>query len=137
MQVGVDVAMMLDNKRIFVVERDEIDRAILQFMLHDENETHEVAGLEEAYEKAARSPPDLVLLGRGFAAERGPEIVGEVAAKTGAKVLVIAESAADDLALACVKAGAHSAVIKPLTVEGVRDKVDIALGRKRGGLVSL
>jgi len=138
MQVGVDASMMVDNKRVFVVERDEITRAVLQFILHDENETHELASLEDAYAKAAEWRPDLVVLGLDFVRELGTELIAEAAERLKvARILVIAESAADALALACVKAGAFGALIKPLTVESVRDKVDVALGRKTGAFVPL
>ena len=43
MQIGVETSRAVENKRIFVVDDDEIIRAALQFMLHDEYETHEVA----------------------------------------------------------------------------------------------
>jgi DNA-binding NtrC family response regulator len=138
MQVGVDASMMVDNKRVFVVERDEITRAVLQFILHDENETHELASLEDAYAKGAEWRPDLVVLGQDFLRTDGPGVVVEVARRlNGARILVVAESATDALALDCVKAGAAGALIKPLTVESVRHKVDIALGRKAAAFVPL
>jgi hypothetical protein len=46
MQIGIESSRAIENKRIFVVDGDEIDRAVPQFMLHDENETYELAGLE-------------------------------------------------------------------------------------------
>ena len=38
MQIGVETSKAVENKRVFVVDSDEITRAALQFMLHDENE---------------------------------------------------------------------------------------------------
>ena len=43
MQIGVETAKAVDQRRVFVVDEDEITRAALQFMLHDEIETHELA----------------------------------------------------------------------------------------------
>ena len=45
MQIGVETAKALDNKRLFVVANDDITRMALQFMLHDENETHDLPTL--------------------------------------------------------------------------------------------
>jgi hypothetical protein len=63
MQIGVDSQRAVENRRIFVVAEDEITRAALQFMLLDEYETHEFAGLDEAFAKAAGNAPDLIILG--------------------------------------------------------------------------
>jgi KaiC/GvpD/RAD55 family RecA-like ATPase len=51
MQIGVEISRAIENKRIFVIDSDEITRAVLQFMLHDENETHELASVEDAIAK--------------------------------------------------------------------------------------
>jgi hypothetical protein len=45
MQIGVESSRAVENQRVFVVSGDEITRAVLQFMLHDEYETHEFADL--------------------------------------------------------------------------------------------
>ena len=66
MQIGVETAKAVDQRRVFVVDEDEITRAALQFMLHDEIETHELATPEEAYAKGVDwLKPDVVLLGVG------------------------------------------------------------------------
>lgn len=138
MQVGVDVAVMVDNKRIFVIDEDEITRAVLQFILHDENETHELAAPEDAYAKGVDWPPDLLVLGLGCIDERGIGLLAELGERfPGRPVLVVADSPDDPRALACIKAGAASALVKPLTVERVRHRVDVALGRKRDDRVPL
>ena len=49
MQIGVESSRSVENKRIFVVGGDDIDRAVLQFMLQDENETHEFPTLDAAF----------------------------------------------------------------------------------------
>ena len=40
MQIGVDCDLAVGNRRIFVLDTDEIGRMAVQFMLHDEYETH-------------------------------------------------------------------------------------------------
>ena len=71
MQIGVETSTAVDNKRIFVVDENEIMRAAVQFMLHDENETHEAPSLEWAYDKARDWPPDLIILAEALVRERG------------------------------------------------------------------
>ena len=64
MQIGVETAKAVDQRRVFVVDEDEVTRAALQFMLHDEIETHELSSLEEAYAKGQGwLAPDVILLG--------------------------------------------------------------------------
>lgn len=138
MQIGVEFSRAVENKRIFVIEDDEIIRSALQFMLHDENETHEIASLEQAYEKGGEWKPDLILLGIGIVAARGIGVLEELGTRLpGAKILIVAGSDADPLAIECTKTGAKGIIAKPLTIESVRYKVDVALGRIRGPMIPL
>lgn len=128
MQIGVDSTMAVENKRIFVVDSDEITRAALQFMLHDENETHDIPTLEAALAKSVDWKPDLLILGAGIVAERGKDLLYSLKAKIpGLSILLVAEPADLSLALSCLKAGADDLVAKPLTIEIVRGKVDALL----------
>jgi DNA-binding response OmpR family regulator len=131
MQIGVETSKAFDNKRIFVVDEDEIIRAAVQFMLHDENETHEAPSLEWAYDKGRDWPPDLVILGEALVRKRGAEIFNEIDERLpSAKVLVIVDFATDGFAKQSLASGAHGVLIKPLTIEFVRRKVDVLLGRR-------
>lgn len=131
MQIGVNSALAVDNKRIFVVESDEIIRAALQFMLHDENETHEIPTLAAAYAKAENWTPDVILLGLGLVAEHGLKLLKELRARIpGVKLAVVADSPAAPMAMDCLKEGAHALLTKPFRIETVRRKVDILLGRQ-------
>ncbi|WP_315704636.1 MULTISPECIES: response regulator [unclassified Bradyrhizobium] len=134
MQIGVETAKAVDQRRVFVIDEDEITRAALQFMLHDEIETHELATPEEAYEKGVEwLTPHVVMLGVSFLQQRGPELVREILAKfPGVRVLIVTTKAEEAVAIEGLKAGAHGAVIKPLTIEAVRKKVDTILGRAGG-----
>lgn len=131
MQIGVETAKAVDQRRVFVVDGDEITRAALQFMLHDEIETHELATPEEAYAKGVDwLRPDVVLLGVSFLKARGPELIGELGAKfPGVRILIVTDKSDETIAVEGMKAGAHGAVVKPLTLEAVRKKVDTILGR--------
>ncbi|ODR97924.1 hypothetical protein AUC68_10385 [Methyloceanibacter methanicus] len=138
MQIGVETARSVENKRIFVVVDDEIVRAALQFMLHDENETHELANLDQAYDKGRDWKPDLVLLGQDIVEQHGADVLGDIKAKLpSAQVVLIAESADNPTAKAGLAAGAAGVIPKPLTIEGVRFKVDVVLGRRELPMVPL
>jgi DNA-binding NtrC family response regulator len=134
MQIGVETSKAVDQRRVFVIDHDEVTRAALQFMLHDEIETHELGSLEEAYEKGIDwLKPDVLLLGVSFLKERGMELVAELTAKfPGVRILIVCDKSDEPTAVAGMKAGAHGALVKPLTIESVRKKVDTILGRGGG-----
>lgn len=134
MQIGVETAKAVDQRRVFVVDEDEITRAALQFMLHDEIETHELGSIEEAYEKGQGwMLPDVILLGVSIVASRGDGVVAEIAARyPGVRILIVTGKDDEATAIAALKAGAHGALVKPLTLESVRKKVDTILGRAGG-----
>jgi DNA-binding response OmpR family regulator len=131
MQIGVETSKAVDQRRVFVIDHDEITRAALQFMLHDEIETHELASLEEAFEKGTTwLKPDVLLLGAAFLKEKGMELVAELKAKfPGVRILIVCDKSDETTAANGIKAGAHGALVKPLTIEAVRKKVDTILGR--------
>ncbi len=130
MQIGVESYRAVDNKRVFVVDHDEITRAALQFMLHDENETHEIPTLEAALEKSVDWKPDLLILGIAVIAEKGHDVLSMLKSKIpDLSIMVVTEARDLPLAITCLKSGADDLVAKPLTIEIVRAKVDKLLGR--------
>jgi DNA-binding response OmpR family regulator len=137
MQIGVETSKAVDQRRVFVIDDDEITRAALQFMLHDEIETHELADPEEAYQKGVGwLKPHVVLLGVSFLKQRGTPLIGEMVAKfPDVRVLIVCAKSEEATAIEGLKAGAHGALVKPLTLESVRKKVDTILGR--GGAAPL
>jgi DNA-binding response OmpR family regulator len=137
MQIGVETSKAVDQRRVFVVDHDQVTRAALQFMLHDEIETHELGSLEEAYDKGTEwLKPDVLLLGVSFLKEKGVELVAELKAKfPGVRILIVCDKSDEAAAVNGMKAGAHGALVKPLTIESVRKKVDTILGR--GGAAPL
>jgi DNA-binding response OmpR family regulator len=131
MQIGVETSKAVDNKRVFVVDSDEITRAALQFMLHDDNETHEFADLESALRKAEHWQPDLLILNAALALASTPDLIAGLKARiAGLKVLVTIEGGVTD-ARTLRQAGADGVLHKPLTIEKARMAVDVALGRRR------
>ena len=117
MQIGVESSRSVENKRIFVVGSNEIDRAVLQFMLQDENETHELPSLDEAFAKAQNWKPNLILLGLDLVKENGTGVLRNIATSLpGTRILVFTETPGDPLAQACLKSGAHGLLVKPFRV---------------------
>ncbi len=131
MQIGVESAKAVDQRRVFVIDEDEITRTVLQFMLHDEIETHELASPEEAYQKGTDwLKPQVLLLGASFLNKRGPDLIGQLSAGfPGVRILIVYDKAEEATALEGMKAGAHGTLAKPLALEAVRKKVDTILGR--------
>ena len=137
MQIGVETSRAVENKRVFVVSGDDITRTVLQFMLHDENETHELPDLSSAYAKAIDWKPDLLLLALDIVEARGA-VLQEITARLHCvKIMLIAEPGQDATAQTYLKSGAHGVLTKPFTVEAVRRKVDIMLGRANNSMVQL
>lgn len=132
MQIGVESAKAIDNKRLFVVANDDITRMALQFMLHDENETHDLPTLEAAFDKGIEWKPDLLLLGIDVVRERGMEVLPLIRSRLpDTKILLVADNREDPLVASCQSAGIDGLLLKPLTVENARRKVDGLLGRKQ------
>jgi DNA-binding response OmpR family regulator len=130
MQIGVETSKAVDNKRIFVIDEDEIIRAALQFRLHDENETHEAPSLEWAFDKAVDWPPDLVIFSEALLHRHGAALYGEIRERLrGPKVMIVLEPGGVELAKKCLAEGADSVAIKPLRIELIRRKADLLLGR--------
>lgn len=138
MQIGVETSRAVDNKRVFVVDDDEITRAVLQFMLHDENETHEVPDVETALRKSAQSAPDVILLGAGLLRRHGLPVLDTFKASVpGVKLLLVGESESDPIIADGLRYGADAALAKPLTVEATRKKVDRLLGRASRTVIAI
>jgi DNA-binding NarL/FixJ family response regulator len=106
MQIGVETSKAVDQRRVFVVDHDEVTRAALQFMLHDEIETHELASLEEAYDRDTEwLKPDVLLLGVSFLKEKGVELVAELKAKfPGVRILIVCDKSDEAAAVNGMKA---------------------------------
>jgi DNA-binding NarL/FixJ family response regulator len=132
MQIGVESAKAVDNKRLFVVANDDITRMALQFMLHDENETHDLSSLEAAFDKSVEWKPDLLLLGIDVVHERGVDVLQVIRSRLpGTKILLVADTREDPLVAPCQSAGIDGLMVKPLRVEEARRRVDGLVGRKQ------
>ncbi|MEY2334048.1 response regulator [Acidithiobacillus ferrianus] len=126
MQIGVDSALAVKNSRIFVLDTDEIGRMALQFMLHDEYETHELANLDAAVAKARDWPPDLIILGEAPLRD-GALTVERVSQQfPQARLLLVVGEAGSALTQATVSKG-FALLYTPLRLENVRATVATVL----------
>jgi len=130
MQIGVESSRAVENKRLFVVDDDEITRAALQFMLHDDNEAHELPDVATALSKSAHMKPDVILLGAGLVRRDGVAVLAQIKSRIpGVKLLLVADSNTDPLVNECRQNGVDAVLVKPITVEATRKQVDRLLGR--------
>ncbi len=131
MQIGVEASRAVENKRVFVVEADEVSAMALQFILADENETHVLPDVAAALAKGVDWPPNLILLGAGIVASDGAQVVAKFKAEWPAlKIVIVADSADEPAVKAAQAGGADSVLLRPLKLENVRRKVDTQLGRR-------
>lgn len=131
MQIGVEAQRAVENRRVFVVDDDEINRAVLQFMLADENETHEFATVSGALTKGLQWKPDLLLIGLQTVTIEGPELLARLRSTLGEVKIILTCDNTDDATLAIAKSvEASDTMPRPFKLETVRRKVDRQLGRK-------
>ncbi len=127
---------------VFVVERDEVVRSALHFILDDRDETHSFASLDQAFAKAVDRTPNIILLGIGFVQDNGEKALAEIARRLpDTRILIVANSVNDPIARASLKWGAHGVLGKPISFDSVCGKVDALLDRHdispvRSGLLS-
>jgi chemotaxis response regulator CheB len=130
MQIGVEAQRAVENRRVFVVDADEVRRTALQFMLADENETHEFASFAPALEKGERWRPDLVLLG-GEAAQQAALRLPDLRARWPGVRVILVRSATDPGGAGAVDPAHADDTLGPaLELASVRRTVDRWLGRR-------
>lgn len=131
MQIGVDTQRAVENKRIFVIDDDDVSGIALQFMLADENETHVFGELDAALDKASAWPPQLVLLGHGLCGGWEGGLIAHLRANLGGvKILLVCDAASAPDVAALRAYGADGLLTRPLDLATVRRKVDTQLGRR-------
>ena len=128
---------------IFVVEGDEVIRSALHFILDDQNETYSFANLDLAFAKvtelkAQDTAPGLILLGVDLLKNHGENTVAEIASQLpGARILIVANTVNDPLALTALEWGAHDVLGKPISFDSVHRRVDALLRRQKASLAML
>jgi DNA-binding response OmpR family regulator len=137
MPIDLEPFFSEDDDIIFVVEGDEVIRSALHFILDDQNETYSFATLDLAFAKAAdlkarNSAPSLVLLGVDLLKNNGERALAEIARQLpGTRILIVANSVNDPLALTGLEWGAHDVLGKPISFDSVHRRVDAMLRRQK------
>ncbi|MHB0889438.1 response regulator [Acidithiobacillus sp.] len=127
MQIGVDSKLAVENRRIFVLDSDEISRMAVQFMLHDEYETHEFSALAAAVIKARDWPPDLLVIGMSYLQEQGVHLLEQMETEFPAAQLLLLLGEDDSPVALAGKAMGLAQLRKPLRLETVRGTVAMIL----------
>ncbi|MDO6385357.1 response regulator [Uliginosibacterium sp. 31-12] len=131
MQIGVDTQRAVENRRVFVIDSDDVVSAGLQFMLADEMETHVFASSAEALAKARSWPPELAIVGAALLEQEGAAVISKLReALPQLRILVVCFDAEDAMVKEALALGAASTLLRPLKLENVRRKVDAQLGRR-------
>ena len=131
MQIGVDSQRAVENKRVFVIDADDISGTVLQFMLADECETHVLANVASALAKGRDWPPQLVLLGAANLATEGAAAVTRLRQQHPAlKIVLVCDTLEQPGVAEAMALGANTTLLRPLKLETVRRKVDAQLGRR-------
>ncbi len=132
MRISFEPFRPVDSHRIFVVEGDEVIRSALQFILDDHNEVHAFTNLDLALARATDLKPDVVLLGIDFIRSNGEQVLAEIESRLpDTKILIVANSVKEPLALMSLKWGAHDVLGKPITFDSIYGKVDALLEQGR------
>ena len=130
MQIGVDTQRAVENKRALIIDGDDISAMALQFMLADELEVNVVASTREAVDRSSGVVLDVILLGASVIEAEGAEAMSTLQ-HVWPGVPVIAYGPAGDAGVAqALTLGARSAILRPFTVEAVRQRVNAQIGRR-------
>lgn len=117
---------------VLVVEPDEVIRSALHFILNARMTTYSCASLDRAHAHAADAAADLVLLGADLLKDAGAAaLIGLRQLLPAAKIMIVANTVHDPLAVKALKWGAHDILGKPISFELVHRRVDSLL-RRRG-----
>lgn len=130
MQMTIEISRAAGNRCVFIVHRDDTVRAVLQMILHDGCEAHEITSVRDALEKAAKQRVNLVLLDATIVRDEGVAVFKNLAGKLpGARFLLVTEAGDDAFAQGCLSAGADGILTAPFRLEPVRQAVDQLLDR--------
>ncbi|MBR1131773.1 response regulator transcription factor [Bradyrhizobium iriomotense] len=112
---------------VFVIEREQVVRSALDFILRDRYRTCAFASLDEAL-AAVTDAPDIVLLGSSFLQGQRDLLPAVLATRfSSAAILVIADSDGAAAARHALERGAHGIIGKPISFDTVCDAVERAL----------
>lgn len=119
--------------RVLIVDDEPVVRRILRQRLSAEGyHCEEASSAQEAWERLAESPPELVVLDIKMPGKSGLELLPEIK-KLNRDTAVIMATAITDTATAigCMKGGASDYLVKPFNLDEVSISVQRALEKRR------
>lgn len=132
MQTPVATATIGANRRVFVIEPDEVIRSALFFIMREEYETQAFLTLDQAMSGAADARPDVIVMGMNVVRFGGDGLWSALkTALPDTGVLLLTDGADDPLARRCLERGAHGLIGKPITSSSVLDKVEALFGHDK------
>lgn len=116
-----------DSQVVFIIDDDDVDRSVLQFMLGGDREAGEFERIDAA-ERHACWPADLVVVAATLVAGGGPKLIARWRVLwPEMKIFVICEGCDDDCVVAALHAGADDTLTRPFRMDFVRHKIEQAL----------
>jgi DNA-binding NarL/FixJ family response regulator len=116
-----------DQPTVFVIEREQVVRSALHYILRDRYRTCAFASLDDAL-ASTLDAPDVVLVGVSTLQGQHDGLPAVLCKRYGgAPVLVVADRLSDPLAQRALEGGAREIVCKPISFDTVCDAVDRAL----------
>ena len=130
MQMMIETSRAARDRCVFIVHRDDNVRAVLQMILHDGCDAHELKSVREALEKGAKQRVNLVLLDAAIVRDEGIAIFNNLAGSLpGTRFLLVTTAGDDALTQSCLSAGVDGVLLAPFRLEPVRQAVDQLLSR--------
>ncbi|MGV7219127.1 response regulator [Bradyrhizobium sp. UFLA05-112] len=128
MHFATEVDASRDRPTVFLIEREQVVRSALDYILRERYQTHAFSSVKEAM-TCPITAPDAMLLGIAILRERGDAVLAELGnVFAHAKILLIAERNSDPVVRAGLERGAHGVIRKPISYDSVCSAVSIALG---------
>lgn len=121
------------RENILVVDDEELVRKLLCQKLSGEGyQCHQAGSAEQALDKLEETPAKLVLLDVKMPGKSGYELLLEILASYPDTAVIMATAITDtNLAIECMKQGAHDYLNKPFNLDEVVISVDRALEKRR------
>lgn len=127
MQIETEFPATSDRPTVIVIERDQVVRSALHYILRDRYRTCAFASLDEALAPDIDAP-DIVLAGVGILQGADDGLPASLCKHYGGvAVLVIADRNSDPQAQLALERGARGIVCKPISFDSVCEAVEQAL----------
>jgi len=112
---------------VFVIEREQVVRSALHYILQERYRTCTFASLDDAL-ASAMDAPDTVLVGASILEGQNDGLIAALGRRYGgAAILVVTDRRSDPLAELALERGAHGIVCKPISFDTVCEAIDRAL----------